>query len=73
MLEVSQDLSFMAKALQDKVTVHPPLDDLYGDPPLKNVVGTSGKVDGSHSAAANLPLNLVCPKALTEHQIFLVV
>ena len=54
MFKCRQNLSFMTKAGENCVGIHPALDQLDGNPLRKLSVITSGEIHRAHAAATNL-------------------
>ena len=54
MVEAGEDLPLGAEAADDGVGVHPPLEDLQGDPLVEDVVVAHGQEDRAHAALAQL-------------------
>ncbi len=54
MLQARQDLSFVAKAADDRVGVHPATQHFDRDAPLKRIVIADRQKDGAHAATSDL-------------------
>src|SRR6185295_7123342 len=67
MVESGEDLTLIAKPAQDKVPVQVVFDQFDGDAMLKFSVGSPRLVNGTHSAAANLPLDAIRTYMATDH------
>jgi len=68
-LEVGQNLSFGAEALDDEIRIHAPLDELDGDVFLVLIIIAYRQINCAHSAASNLSKDLIRSNAYTGERV----
>src|SRR5436190_11895080 len=69
MIQRGENLALFAKASQNKVGIHPPLDQLDGYPLMEFLIDTYGFVDSAHAATSNLTLDAVSTEPPADHRI----
>jgi hypothetical protein len=66
MIEVGENLAFVAESFEHGVGVHTSLHDFDGDALLKLVIRADGQVHRAHSAVPQFGRDLIGPEALAE-------
>src|SRR5437016_2195648 len=66
MIEIGEDLPFVAKAPNNEIDFHASPDQLNGNSPLEFVISPDREVDGPHSATADLSHHSICSDATAD-------
>jgi len=73
MLEVREDLSFDPKALNDKVSIHPSLNQFYGDLLPVLIIIASGEIDRSHAPTSDCSQDFVRTDVLVDGRFWILI
>src|SRR6266480_5196050 len=69
MVQSSEYLALFAKAPQNKIGIHAPLDQLDRDSLVEFMIDAQRFIDSPHAAASNFALDAISAQATPDHRI----